>query len=77
VAQRRDLELTDFKDFSDLWIQWINIPTSTSFALVRSSEVRQQQGTSQKSHEACRRWNDHRCPNTAASCNYAHVCSTC
>lgn len=77
VAQRRDLELTDFAEFSDLRIQWINVPSTTTAASVRSSDFRLQQASGRRFRDACRRWNDRKCPNTAASCNYAHVCISC
>jgi hypothetical protein len=77
VAQRRDLELTAFAEFSDLRIQWINVPSTITAASVRSSDFRLQQPSGCRSRDACRRWNDRKCPNTAASCNYAHVCTNC
>jgi hypothetical protein len=71
------LELTDFAEFSDLRIQWINVPSTTTAASVRSSDFRLQQASGRRFRDACRRWNDRKCPNTAASCNYAHVCISC
>jgi len=70
VAQRRDLELTSTEQFSDLHLQWINNPAACS-------------GTSRNGRRAgqrrdpCRRWNENRCPNSAGTCNYAHICSRC
>jgi len=74
TAQRRDLELTDYGQYSDLHLQWINNPAVSSSA--RSTSSRPQRKPGQR-REACRRWNEQRCPNSASSCNYAHVCSKC
>ena len=48
VAQRRDLELTDFTEFSDLRIQWINVPSTSVAAPVRSTNFRQQQTSNRR-----------------------------
>ena len=74
VAQRRDLELTNYEGFADLQLQWINNPT----ALVANRSG----GTKGKSRsggrrEPCRRWNERRCPNSASACSYGHICPIC
>jgi hypothetical protein len=78
VAQRRDLLLTDYNRFSDLHVLWIqNAGTGGKSG---ESEKRGRAGVpggSSKHREACRRWNEGRCPNTVANCNFAHVCAKC
>jgi hypothetical protein len=80
AAQRRDIELSNFSEFADLQIQWINNPSSTAPGpSSESKEPKEPAGKGRKGRRsaACRRWNESRCPNAAASCNYLHVCSKC
>ncbi|KAF8806859.1 hypothetical protein BYT27DRAFT_7100448, partial [Phlegmacium glaucopus] len=74
-AQRRDLELSNFAEFADLQIQWVHNPTNLISSQL--SEPKQKQSTNRRRSAACQRWNENRCPNTAANCNYLHVCSKC
>ena len=74
VAQRRDLELSNFTEFTDLQIQWIHIPASSSTPKSDSKPPKPPKG---KRTTACRRWNDRKCPNDAATCNYLHICAKC
>jgi hypothetical protein len=71
VAQRRDLELTNFEQFSDLHLQWINNPAALTSSHNKSSRKPGQR------REPCRRWNEHRCPNSSSACSYAHICPKC
>ncbi|KAF8802661.1 hypothetical protein BYT27DRAFT_7244561 [Phlegmacium glaucopus] len=75
AAQRRDLELSNFAEFSDLQIQWVHNPSN--LVSNQLSEPRPRQSSNRRRSAACRRWNENRCPNTAASCNYLHVCAKC
>ena len=75
VAQQRDIELSNFAEFADLQIQWINNPANP--ATNQFTESRSKQNTNRQRTAACRRWNDNRCPNTPSNCNYLHVCSKC
>jgi hypothetical protein len=81
AAQRRDIELSNFSEFADLQIQWINNPSSAapSGPSTESKEPKEPSGKNKKGRRsaACRRWNEGRCPNAAACCNYLHVCSKC
>jgi hypothetical protein len=74
VAQRRDLELTSHEGFADLQLQWINNPTALTVG--RSSGTRGKSKSGGR-RDPCRRWNDHRCPNSASACSYAHICPNC
>ena len=75
AAQRRDFELSNFSEFADLQIQWINNPLNPSSG--QSAEPKSKQSTNRRQTAACRRWNENWCPNLASSCNYLHVCSKC
>jgi hypothetical protein len=81
AAQRRDIELSSFSEFADLQIQWINNPSNVgpSQPAEPPKEPKESAGKSKKGRRnaACRRWNENRCPNAAAVCNYLHVCSKC
>ena len=68
----------------------ISSPTSTSsgskmleqgamLESQRSGDVQESgvTGGSSKHREACRRWNEGRCPNSVANSNFAHVCAKC
>ena len=82
AAQRRDIDLSDTFEFGDLQIQWINNAPNPSLshpAGPPSKEPKDSTGKGKKGRRsaACRRWNDNRCPNAAATCNYLHVCSNC
>ena len=71
VAQRRDLKLTSFEQFADLHLQWINNPAAASISRNKNPRKPGQR------RDPCRRWNEHRCPNSASACNYAHICPKC
>lgn len=79
VGQRWDLLLTDSHQFADLHVLWISgagaAAAGTSSSAGRSSGG----GGSAKLHkrDPCNRFNAGTCPNSNASCNYAHVCSNC
>jgi hypothetical protein len=82
AAQRRDIELSSFSEFVDLQIQWINNPASSGPSQLSESKEREPKELTGKNKKgrrsaACRRWNENRCPNAAASCNYLHICSKC
>jgi hypothetical protein len=80
AAQRRDVELSNFPEFADLQIQWISNPsalTSNQPADSKPLDSKDKKGLRNRRSAACRRWNENRCPNGAASCNYLHICSKC
>jgi hypothetical protein len=76
VAQRRNLLLTDFDSFRDIQTHWIGNTPWRGSTLHTSSDKRTDAQVKRK-REACRRWNEGRCPNSHAACNYKHVCSKC
>ena len=76
VAQRRDLLLTEYGQFADLHVLWIQNAGGGGTRTGDSDRRTRNTGNS-KRREACRRWNENRCPNSAAQCNYAHVCTKC
>lgn len=81
VSARRDRLLTDTTHFSNLYQTHI----SSSGAAVLDDEQRSQtkqgrSGDSRKRNsraEACRRWNEGRCPMETGRCRYLHACSFC
>ncbi|KAL1657882.1 hypothetical protein GGF50DRAFT_131982 [Schizophyllum commune] len=78
VAERRNLCFTDFISFSDLQLMWIHGPIAAlpqgEDGHVSAPRARLANGTRR---DPCRRWNAGNCPNTTASCRYAHVCRRC
>lgn len=79
VAQRRDLMLTDHYRFSDLYTMWIQYAGPSSSSSI--SQNRRGGGggsnTPSKKREACNRWNNGICPNSAATCSRSHICNIC
>ncbi|KAF8814651.1 hypothetical protein BYT27DRAFT_7081792, partial [Phlegmacium glaucopus] len=75
ISQCRDLELTNFAQFDNLQIQWIHSPSNLSSS--QQTEPRARQPSARRRSAPCRRWNERRCPNSASTCNYLHVCSKC
>lgn len=75
AAQRRDVELSNFSEFTDLQIQWISNPSTSNST--QPAEPGAGKGKKGRRSAACRRWNENRCPNSAATCNYLHVCVKC
>ena len=77
VAQRRDLLLTDTSAFSDLALLWLHFPNHSGLPSERGGRSGNAAGGSSRRRDACRRWNEDRCPDSASICKYAHVCSRC
>src|ERR1700678_220220 len=85
AVQRRDVELTDFTEFAALQIPWISSPSTvitgqppdSKDSSSRDSKDSKSKSGNRRRNAACRRWNEGRCPNAAATCNYLHVCSKC
>jgi len=81
VAQRRDLLLSDHIQFTDLNLLWLQNAGGVVAGV--DDRSRHTGGTStggggkQGRRDACRRWNDGRCPNSVSDCKYAHICSKC
>ena len=74
AAQRRNLLLTNFSEVMDLHVLHIQKPgISGSHSKGRTHTA----GSSMRRRDTCRRFNKGRCPNTQATCAYAHVCSKC
>lgn len=70
VSQSRQYELTDFSEFQDIFMHWIQAPPS------KTRESGKKDNKPRK-REPCRHYNEGRCPNTAQSCGYQHICSKC
>ena len=70
VAQRRDIELTDFLEFVDLQTHWVIHGGG-------GSNKRPREGGAARKHEPCRKWNDERCNKSSKYCLFAHICSKC
>jgi len=80
TAQRRDLLLTDYNQFSDLHVLWIqNAGAGGTRSGDSEKRGRSTGGVSNGSRrrEPCRQWNEGRCPNSVANCSYAHACAKC
>ena len=83
VGLRRDLELTDYSSFGDLKILHIDScgassqgeGGNTGGGRVKSAARNRPRLTNEV--EPCHRWNRGRCPQSAATCRYRHVCSRC
>jgi hypothetical protein len=75
VAHQLDVLLTDFEQFQDLRMHWLDIGEDEYG--VRQPRQRRDPGGPVRRRDACRRWNEGRCPNTQAACNYVHHCSKC
>ncbi|KAL1697918.1 hypothetical protein EV121DRAFT_284893 [Schizophyllum commune] len=82
IAERRDLRYIDFAAFTDLQLMWIHAPITV--AAVPDSpkhsdgkRARRGGGGTDARREPCNRWNAGTCPNSTASCRYAHVCRRC
>ncbi|KAL1671005.1 hypothetical protein EV122DRAFT_171389, partial [Schizophyllum commune] len=77
VAACRNLLLTDFHEFTELHLQWIQ----NSLQVTAGRDVKARGGASGSSagrrRDACNRWNAGTCPNSSNKCRYAHVCSVC
>ncbi|TDL18425.1 hypothetical protein BD410DRAFT_728580 [Rickenella mellea] len=78
VAHRRDILLSDFAAFADLQIQYLTAAGSAATASTSSSTSKSvTRNPTDRRLEACRRYNLGKCPKTAATCTYLHVCSVC
>ena len=78
VSHRRDLLLTDYHLFTDLHVLWIqNAGASNTKSGDSEKRSRGLASGGSRWREACRRWNEGRCPNTVANCTYAHICAKC
>ncbi|KAJ7921047.1 hypothetical protein B0H13DRAFT_1583500, partial [Mycena leptocephala] len=74
VAQRRDLELTDFSQFLDLKVAVID---SIGVGVVDAHREPSSGATRKPKSEACNNWNKGRCTADAGTCRRLHVCNVC
>jgi hypothetical protein len=73
VGQCQNRELSDTFSFTDLYLVWIqNAPSNPPSGSGRTATA-----NSNKKRDACKRWNDNRCPNTSLNCTYNHFCLKC
>ncbi|KAI9056377.1 hypothetical protein FKP32DRAFT_1586028 [Trametes sanguinea] len=77
VGSARRYLLTDFADFADLKIQYIDSGGANVFAREAPTSSAAGRGSSRRQKEACRNWNRGECPRKASECRYRHVCSFC
>ncbi|KAJ6570339.1 hypothetical protein B0H10DRAFT_1759974, partial [Mycena sp. CBHHK59/15] len=88
AAGRRDLELSDCKQFSHWERSFLNdngaayLETSSKHKAKSPSGRGGGGGSSssadpKKSSEPCKRFNDERCPSNKTTCRYTHICSRC
>jgi hypothetical protein len=74
VSQTRQHLLTDrFVDLETIWL------INSGAAAVGGGPLQEREPPKRKMprREACKRWNENRCPNGANSCSYAHICAKC
>ena len=74
VAQWWNLMLTNFTEFTDLHVLHIQ---KSGIAGSHSEKHIQMVGSGSRCRDACRWFNEGHCPNSQATCTYAHVCSKC
>jgi hypothetical protein len=73
----RDLLLTDYAQYQDLSLYWLN-PIGTGHQSLRTcSKPSKATRSDFRSDEACRRWNSGDCRQKASECKYRHVCGLC
>ncbi|TFY54350.1 hypothetical protein EVG20_g9737 [Dentipellis fragilis] len=77
VAERRDIRLNQAQHFVDLQTLWLlNLGTGASDLSSRPHFGRGNP-TRPRKRDPCQRWNEGRCPNSTADCNYVHICGKC
>jgi hypothetical protein len=70
VGERRNLLLTDFAEFDDLRLYWLNpIGAGDPSKAKAKADIR--------SEEPCDRWNRGACRAKSSECKYQHVCKEC
>ncbi|KAJ7461001.1 hypothetical protein B0H11DRAFT_2241977 [Mycena galericulata] len=83
AAGRRDLLLSDCREFSHWERSYLNDNGAAYLQFKPKAKDNGGKtggsggGGEKKSKEACRRFNDDRCPSNKATCRYAHICSRC
>ncbi|KAI9063201.1 hypothetical protein FKP32DRAFT_1572511 [Trametes sanguinea] len=78
VGSARRFLLTDFGDFADLKIQYLDSGGANVFkAESTGSSSGGPRVNSRRQKEACRNWNRGECHYKASECRYRHVCSFC
>ncbi|KAG2145155.1 hypothetical protein DEU56DRAFT_934379 [Suillus clintonianus] len=73
VSRRRDLELSDFSQFTDLYESHC-MPDGVNIGDDSNSSGGKRK---RSSREYCKRWNFGNCSRSAATCNYKHACVKC
>ena len=74
VGLRRDLLLTDFADFSNLRVQFLDARGANAKSQVPPDEGRR---SARRSTDACIRWNRGVCTMSSDRCIHQHICSHC
>lgn len=72
VSRRRDLQLSDFDQFSDLYEGHFSLSGRCVNDEGSSTGSKRRRGL-----ECCKRWNFKSCNRSDSSCNYRHACSKC
>ncbi|KAG0693048.1 hypothetical protein DFH29DRAFT_966045, partial [Suillus ampliporus] len=79
IGSRRDLELSDFREFMDLYESNF-LPSGKHFSdssvTGNSSSSATGKAVADRKKEYCRRWNASTCKSTATACRFRHVCSS-
>jgi hypothetical protein len=73
----RDLLLTDYAQYQDLTLYWLNPIGTGHQTLGTSSKPSKTAKPDFRSDEACRRWNSGDCRQRASECKYRHICDLC
>ncbi|KAG1723383.1 hypothetical protein EDD22DRAFT_790129 [Suillus occidentalis] len=72
VSRRRDLRLSDFDQFSDLYEGHFSLSGRCVNEEGSSGSSKRRRGV-----DHCKRWNFKTCSRSDSSCNYRHVCAKC
>ncbi|KAG2037068.1 hypothetical protein BDR03DRAFT_982457 [Suillus americanus] len=72
VSRRRDLQLSDFDQFSDLYEGHFSLSGCYTNDEGSLSGLKHWRGV-----DYCKRWNYKTCSRSDSSCNYRHVCARC
>ena len=76
VGERRDLLLTDFPEYEDLRLFWLN-PIGAGDPKQGREKGKSAGKPDTKSEDPCDRWNRGVCRSKASECKYRHVCQKC
>lgn len=77
VASRRDVLLSDFFKFTHWERSYLSDQGSAHISNRPEAKTGGEQIRSRRNPEPCIRFNEERCPSSAATCQFTHICSRC